>query len=228
MSSNSDISCVRLLQNLTNYFLSNNETVEKILRNSGKDYNDLGRYEDCLNTTGFRYVLATVPHALPIPMSLGLCVPDVCTVQDFNNFKSYLVGAANALIPDLFAGVKGFDLRTQLNADDLHFEDSLRRNQEVTRADAWGWITVLLVVFFVFATVLSSVASWYFKKEQDKRLAERKAKQAARQAAKQQKKRESSSAAVIAAEVDTLLLDRSSASAASDSSDKEQTPKKRS
>lgn len=69
-----------------------------------------------------------------------------------------MVQTANALIPELFAGVKGFDLTTQLNTDDMHFEDSLKRNQEVTRADAWGWITVLLVVFFTLATILSSVA----------------------------------------------------------------------
>jgi len=73
-------SCVHMLQNLTNYFLANNETVERILRNSGKDYNDLGRYYDCLNTTGFRYILASVPHALPIGISVGMCIPEVCTV----------------------------------------------------------------------------------------------------------------------------------------------------
>lgn len=147
-----------MLQNLTNYFLSNNETIEQIFRNSGKDYNDLGRYEDCLNTTGFRYILATVAHALPIPMSVGLCVPLVCTVQDFNNFKGYLVSAVNALIPDLFAGVKGFDLSMQLTNKDLQFEESFKKNAEVTRADAWGWIVVLLVLFFVFATILSTIA----------------------------------------------------------------------
>lgn len=168
---------MRLLQNVTNYFLANNETIEKIIRNSGKDYNDLGRYEDCYMTKGYRYILATVPHAFPIPMSLGVCVPSACTVQDFNNFKSYLVQAVNGLIPELFAGVKGFDTQhTQLTTDDLLFEDSYKRNQEVTRADAWGWITVLLIVFFVFATVLSSVASWYYKKEADRKLAERREK----------------------------------------------------
>jgi hypothetical protein len=109
---------VRLLQNLTNYFLTNNETIERIFRNSGKDYNDLGRYEDCYEQTSdegrehYRYILATVPKAFPIPMSVGLCVPSVCTVQDFNNFKSYIVVAINALIPELFYGVKGFDLTT--------------------------------------------------------------------------------------------------------------------
>ncbi len=82
---------MQVLQNLTNYFLSNNETVERILRNSGKDYNDLGRYEDCITTKGYRYILGTVPKALPISMSLGMCVPEICSVQDFNNFKSFLV-----------------------------------------------------------------------------------------------------------------------------------------
>lgn len=54
-------------------------------RNSGKDYNDLGRFEDCSNTDDeFRYILATIPDVFPVPMSLGICVPSVCTVQDFN------------------------------------------------------------------------------------------------------------------------------------------------
>ena len=76
-----DTSCLHVLQNLTNYFISNNETVEHIIRNSGKDYNDLGRYYDCINTReDFRYILASVPNALPIGVSVGLCVPKVCTV----------------------------------------------------------------------------------------------------------------------------------------------------
>ncbi len=161
----SDISCTTLLQNITNYFLENNETVNRIFRNSGKDYNDLGRYEDCLNLTSYRYILATVPKAFPIPMVLGMCVPEVCTVQDFNNFKSYLVTAINLLIPEVFQGIKGFDLHIQLNTDDLHFEDSKTKNEEVTRADAWSWIVVMVVCFFVSSVILSSLASWYFKKE---------------------------------------------------------------
>lgn len=107
--------CTRVLQNLTNYFLENDEVVAQIFRNSGKDYNDLGRYEDCLNLSGFRYILATVPKAFPIPMALGMCVPDVCTVQDFNGFKVYLVQAINLLIPEVFANLKGFDLKIRLN-----------------------------------------------------------------------------------------------------------------
>jgi hypothetical protein len=40
-------------------------------------------------------------------------------VQDFNNFKDYLITAINSLIPELFQGVKGFDLTTQITRDDL-------------------------------------------------------------------------------------------------------------
>ena len=61
-SSQQSESCVGLLQNITNYFVSNNETLEQIIRNSGKDYNDLGRYEDCtFNVEGFHYILVTIP-----------------------------------------------------------------------------------------------------------------------------------------------------------------------
>ena len=66
-----------MLQEITNNFMKYNKTVSRIFRNSGKDYNDLGRYEDCLNIKDkeFRYILASVPKAFPIPMNLGICVP---------------------------------------------------------------------------------------------------------------------------------------------------------
>jgi hypothetical protein len=171
-----DTSCVRVLQNLTNYFLSNNDTVERIIRNSGKDYNDLGRYYDCIETKGFRYILATVPHALPIPVSVGMCVPQVCTVQDFNNFKVYLVQAANSILPEFFENVKGFNSKTQLNTQDMNFEESYKRNMETTRADAGGWFISLIIFMMVFTVILSSIALWYNKKEQAKRISEKREK----------------------------------------------------
>lgn len=77
-----------------------------MFRNSGKDYNDLGRFEDCLDigvaTDEFRYILGTIPKAFPIPMSLGICVPTICTVQDFNNYKPYIIESINTIIPELF------------------------------------------------------------------------------------------------------------------------------
>ncbi len=126
--------CISLLQDITNNFLTYNKTIEKIFRNSGKDYNDLGRYEDCLKIkdTEFSYILVSVPHAFPIPIMLGLCMPKVCTVTEFNVFKPYFVNALNQWIPEIFKGIKGFDMNTKLHTSDMQFEDSLKRNEETT------------------------------------------------------------------------------------------------
>jgi len=163
---------------LTNYFLVYNETVERILRFSGKDYNDLGRYYDCIDSKDFRYILATIPKALPIPVSMGICIPDVCTVADFNNFKSYVVQALNSILPEFFEGVKGFTRNSQqiITNDDLKFEESQKRNNEVTQADAGGWLIVLVIFFSVFIAIFSSVATWFYKKEGAKKAAEKREK----------------------------------------------------
>lgn len=39
--------CYTLLQDLVNYFLTYNRTMMQIFRNSGKDYNDFGRFQEC-------------------------------------------------------------------------------------------------------------------------------------------------------------------------------------
>ena len=63
------------MMNLTNNFISQSDTVLHIFRNSGKDYNDFGRYEDCETVHNFNYYMATVLKKFPIPMALGLCLP---------------------------------------------------------------------------------------------------------------------------------------------------------
>ena len=116
--------------NCTSYLLkiftstSSDETIENMFRNSGKDYNDLGRFEECLNLTDYYYVLMSIPKAFPIPMSIGVCMPKVCSLSDFENFKPYFVNFINAAIPDVFAGIKGFDLSLKIASSDVHFEDA--------------------------------------------------------------------------------------------------------
>jgi hypothetical protein len=156
-----------LLQNITNFFMSYNDTLFKIFRNSGKDYNDLGRYEDCENMTDFRYILATVATVFPIPISLGLCVPIVCTVKDFNSFKPFLVTSINDIIYEEFAGIKGFDTNTQLNAADLEFKESLVENEAVTRFGTGALIVVLLSTLMIIGIIFSSVMLWLNRKKEE-------------------------------------------------------------
>ena len=68
--------CVSTLMDVTNNFMSYNDTVMHIFRNSGKDYNDFGRYKDCVQIhEGFNYFMITVLHRFPVPFTLGLCLP---------------------------------------------------------------------------------------------------------------------------------------------------------
>eukprot|EP00347_Sterkiella_histriomuscorum_P020301 403338330 len=157
--------CQDLLQNLTSFFQANGETIENIIRNSGKDYNDFGRYEDCLNITGYRYILASVPKAFPIPMSIGLCIPDACEVSDFNNYKPYLIELLNQILPEVFEGIKGFNIYLTLVEHDLIFEDSEQKNHEITKATSFSWFIIMIVFFLILTVIISSFAQWYFKRE---------------------------------------------------------------
>ena len=100
--------CVRTLMDLTNNFISYNDTVMHIFRNSGKDYNDFGRYEDCQHIHEFNYFMVTVLHKFPLPFTIGLCLPKQCQIADLVDFKPFLTKAINAALPNMFEGVKGF------------------------------------------------------------------------------------------------------------------------
>ena len=77
--------------------------------------------------------------------------------------------AMNAVIPELFQGVKGFDMKTRLNTDDLNFVDSYKRNAEVTSADGGSVVIILVLIAMVGMTVGSTFAVWYYKKEAKRR-----------------------------------------------------------
>ena len=76
--------CVSVLMDITNNFMSYNDTVMHIFRNSGKDYNDFGRYEDCRAIHSFNYFMVTILHKFPIPFTMGICLPNECTLTDLN------------------------------------------------------------------------------------------------------------------------------------------------
>ena len=89
--------CFSQLQQLVNYFISNSDTLLALYRFSGKNYNDFGRYKDCISNPEFNYLLATVSQGkkLPNPLSMGLCLPVACKDSDMNSFKPYLLPIIN-------------------------------------------------------------------------------------------------------------------------------------
>ena len=80
-----------MLQTYSNYFLVNSDSVLHVIRNSGHDYNDFGRYQDCVELHKMNYYLVSVLDKFPVPMSMGLCLPRVCSIEDVENFKPFLL-----------------------------------------------------------------------------------------------------------------------------------------
>ena len=93
---------------ITNNFITYNETAFKIWHYSGKDYNDYGRYHECVEQPDYNYILGIINSDLnlPNPLMWGLCLPNVCKAADINEFKGFLVGLFNENMGSIFAYVK--------------------------------------------------------------------------------------------------------------------------
>ena len=78
--------------------MTNGDTIVQMFRNSGKDYNDYGRMDDCEAHPEFDYLLGSVTteRIFPIPISMGFCLPTVCNEANLNELKPYLMKALNA------------------------------------------------------------------------------------------------------------------------------------
>ena len=117
-----DEDCAILLQKLTNNMMTNSETVYKIFQNSGKDYNDFGRFQQCEQMPDFNYILLMISpnKELPNSISWGVCVPTVCKDVDLNAYKSFIVNAINNQVPYIFGNVEGLGIKNlQLTIDEI-------------------------------------------------------------------------------------------------------------
>ena len=56
-------------------------------------------------------------------MSMGICVPAVCSLDDLNDFKPYMIKIFNGVIFNLFEDVKGFNTDATLTA--THFYNKI-------------------------------------------------------------------------------------------------------
>jgi len=128
--------------------------------NSGKDYNDFGRFEECDQTPDFNYLLAYVSNdsKLPIPVSLGLCVPSVCKQADMNDLKPYLVPALNQYMSSFFADVEGYDLsQLEFSSEDIQFDDPRQLNDKYGAFKSGNAFFLTLCILYLVLTVASTV-----------------------------------------------------------------------
>ena len=154
--------CIMLLKELTNYFMTNSETVYTIMRNSGKDYNDFGRYQECENLAGFNYILATVDPKLKLsnPLSVGLCLPSVCKETDMNSLKPIIVPSLNKAFPDLFKDVGALNLdKLELTYRDIKFVNSVEMNERVHEFNKFKFFTIFVILGIIGFNITASVLS---------------------------------------------------------------------
>ena len=61
---------------------------------------------------GFNYIFAHISPSdwLTNPVSMGLCIPEACKVEDLNGLKDYIIPAVNSMMPLIFDGVQGLGL----------------------------------------------------------------------------------------------------------------------
>lgn len=63
--------------------------------------------------------MVTVLKKFPIPFTMGLCLPEQCQLADLDEFKPFLTKAINGALPNMFEGVKGFDVTPTVSESDV-------------------------------------------------------------------------------------------------------------
>ncbi len=169
--------CRNKLQEFIGIF-SDNQTYEYVkfmIRTSGKDYNDFGRFSDCKDRPDqFRYMLLTCKedrcgNRFPTSMSLGLCVPKECSRDEFMQLFDKMNPMLNSLIlPVEFSdildnfrhGLRNTDYGQSdlyLETSDFEMSDSTAKNLEVTSFGLGNFIACLIVVTLLTLVVVSSI-----------------------------------------------------------------------
>jgi hypothetical protein len=113
------------------------------------------------------YILATITSAeLTVPISLGLCFPAQCEIEDFNAMKPMIVPHLNKIWPDMFADVNGFNVASLVIEDsNLDFVDVAAENASVTAFDFWSFVILGFILFSVIAVIGATCGNHYNMKK---------------------------------------------------------------
>lgn len=138
-----------------------------IVRNSGHDYNDFGRYRDCQNKHQMNYYLVSVLEKFPVPMAFGLCLPQECSLQDVEGFKPNLLNGIRSVIPNVLEDVKGFDrIDSRITFEDLRIVQPSIENAQTTKFTSGSVLTLLIMTFFVVTGFVSTCYIWKQSKDE--------------------------------------------------------------
>lgn len=137
-----------------------------IIRNSGHDYNDFGRYRDCRTVHHMNYFLVSILDKFPVPMAVGLCLPEECALADVDNFKPTLLRAIQSALPNMLEEVRGFEnVNTTLTEADIRIVSPELENAKITKFTKESFFVCTLI--FSVAVVGLSSTCYLWKQRQD-------------------------------------------------------------
>lgn len=143
---NANSECLGTLMKYVNNFETYSTELGLMTFYSGRDLNDVGRFDDCRALDFTRYIVLSV-SGLPIGVYLGICGPKECTEEDFNPLSIKLASLAKIIessLPDAEA------LKVDWKADNFQFRDSAARNAENTSIILTFLVFAAFFVFIVF------------------------------------------------------------------------------
>lgn len=112
------------------------------------------------------YYLVSVLDKFPVPMAVGLCLPEQCQLSEVEKFKPTLLKVIQAAVPNMIEEVKGFDkIDTGVTLDDLRIVEPKVENAKVTQITKGSIITMCIMGFFVVTGLCSTLIVW--RKNQD-------------------------------------------------------------
>lgn len=109
---------------------------------------------------GFDYLLAITSFSKQIynPMSVGLCIPNVCKESDLNSFKPYVIPAVNDQLSFIFSQVKSINSSSlQLKNSEVRFVYSKQYNQSTTQFTFSSIMFIFVVCALLITVLISSI-----------------------------------------------------------------------
>ena len=107
-----------------------------------------------------RYFLLSILEKIPVPLSLGLCLPQPCSIKDVEDFKPKLVEIISSSLPYLFEEVRGFEDKNSLDPDDFKIFEPIVENKQATHFGKGSCLTVVLSAWIVMLSIVSTAIAW--------------------------------------------------------------------
>ena len=122
---------------------------------SGKEVNSLGEYLSCRKVGNSRYILLEMKNNSPFKMMLGVCVPALCTITEYNNLMKN--GLLREILP-VYLNYSNLEIgNLEIDVEESKFIDPIDEEEKYGALGVGFWVVIFLVIIFIFTNLLAFV-----------------------------------------------------------------------